>query len=997
MNGVPAPVSTQQFAPSPALRESESAEAGFFENYSWSLDPNPTSEDAAHYLWAEIDKLPEISLAWQFEEVAVNIYLLGCALVNAADEVLRGPVLRMPRRIGQSFAARNAKAIAEAARNLRSGRAHLRQWRESMLQSLNNYLAVYIKGANANRAELTRASAGFLAFLPSPLPSRLRARQISIPSPFRRLDLTPLDAIALAQRLVQRVPARNQRLLLVGLRSSGTYIALLVRAHLQSEGFLDIGLLTIEPNAGPGTQEAQSLKDFARRGYMAVLIDDPPHSGGTLLAAIAIARRAGFATKDIRALVPIGASERGALKSLPPELVVGLERIDWRINALLDHTAVEQRLFEYFGGDRGAELRVLRSPRAEALNAEIAARAQTVRGSRSSRIYELRLSAPQGREQTLFVIAMSAGCGWLGYPAFLAARRLAGMTPRVFGLREGVLYMEWLPQIGAVDATGEGGRELIGPTAAYLAARVERLRLERNPLLGEGQQRHHNGVRLLQKSLGRAYGPLVARHILGKELGRKLRRLACPLPTLIDGDMALSKWLAGPKGPVKTAFAQHGLGKGELNVVDPAYDLADAIFNLALSPVEEQALIDRYVLHSGDAGVADRLFPYKWLAGLWAMEKAQNGVLDDGADADGRQAQHRRFIETWDFLTLQSARWCGRLLPQPRNPGWREPVIFLDIDGVIDTRIFGFPTTTSAGIAALSLLRQRGFSIALNTARSVVEVQNYCAAYGLAGGVAEYGAYVWDALAGEGRALIGEAAIGQLQTLRDALRRIPGVYLDDRHRYSLRAFTYRRPAGGLLATLAAQVQASSLGDGALSPLPLPMVQDLMNSLHLDLLCYRQTGIDTSFSARETDKGVGLAALRDWVLEPNARTIAVGDSRADLTMFQRASQCFAPANISCAAEAKLFNCHIARHKNQRGLLEIARHLAGREGGKPDASLEPPTARLSQHDLIIFDLLRAADRSEIGNLAAALYERATIGLARTRQAVFSHRLIGKRPPS
>jgi hypothetical protein len=33
-------------------------------------------------------------------------------------------------------------------------------------------------------------------------------------------------------------------------------------------------------------------------------------------------------------------------------------------------------------------------------------------------------------------------------------------------------------------------------------------------------------------------------------------------------------------------------------------------------------------------------------------------------------------------------------------------------------------------------------------------------------------------------------------------------------------------------------------------------------------------IDTAIAAKETDKGTGLAALRDWVLEADAETIAI---------------------------------------------------------------------------------------------------------------------------
>jgi trehalose-6-phosphatase len=141
----------------------------------------------------------------------------------------------------------------------------------------------------------------------------------------------------------------------------------------------------------------------------------------------------------------------------------------------------------------------------------------------------------------------------------------------------------------------------------------------------------------------------------------------------------------------------------------------------------------------------------------------------------------------------------------------------LDIDGVLDRRLFGFPSTTAAGIEALSLLRAHELSVAVNTARSVAEVKDYCLAYSLAGGVAEHGSCLWDAVRQRGRVLISPEAQRQLDELRKNLQRIPGVFLDDRHQYSVRAFTYRDKPSGLIATLAKAIRSLSVGDGARPP------------------------------------------------------------------------------------------------------------------------------------------------------------------------------------
>jgi hypothetical protein len=220
--------------------------------------------------------------------------------------------------------------------------------------------------------------------------------------------------------------------------------------------------------------------------------------------------------------------------------------------------------------------------------------------------------------------------------------------------------------------------------------------------------------------------------------------------TLIDGKMGRSEWILAPQGLLKTDYEHHGMGKAQLNVTDPAYDVAETILNLALSPEEERTLIRRYIEMSGDTGLDQRLFMHKLLAGLWAMNSAQERLFGKPQVANRQQEFHRQFISAWNFLTVHTARFCGACCRPRQDVQWRSPLVALDIDGVLDRRLFGFPCTTAAGIEALSLLGDHGFSVALNTARSVAEVKDYCQAYSLAGGVAEHGSYIWDAVTQRG-------------------------------------------------------------------------------------------------------------------------------------------------------------------------------------------------------------------------------------------------------
>ena len=119
--------------------------------------------------------------------------------------------------------------------------------------------------------------------------------------------------------------------------------------------------------------------------------------------------------------------------------------------------------------------------------------------------------------------------------------------------------------------------------------------------------------------------------------------------------------------------------------------------------------------------------------------------LNDARLSHRHEEFNRQYLNASNFLTVHTMRFCASVCRQPDTARWSSPLIVLDIDGVLDKQIFGFPSTTAAGIRAVSLLHRHDFAAAVNTARTVQEVKEYCNAYGFAGGVAEYGGAIWDA------------------------------------------------------------------------------------------------------------------------------------------------------------------------------------------------------------------------------------------------------------
>ena len=140
----------------------------------------------------------------------------------------------------------------------------------------------------------------------------------------------------------------------------------------------------------------------------------------------------------------------------------------------------------------------------------------------------------------------------------------------------------------------------------------------------------------------------------------------------------------------------------------------------------------------------------------------------------------------------------------------------------------------------------------------------------------------------------------QLEDLRHALSTIPGAFVNETYRYSLRAYTYEERTG---------------------PSSTLMVQGLAGRASPDWLGFHQTSIDTAIVAREADKGRGLESLLSWLGIETGNSVAVGDSEPDLAMFH-AGRCFV-----CAANLALGTWRNARVSPPAANRRLARDRPG----------------------------------------------------------------------
>jgi hydroxymethylpyrimidine pyrophosphatase-like HAD family hydrolase len=674
------------------------------------------------------------------------------------------------------------------------------------------------------------------------------------------------------------------------------------------------------------------------------LIDDHPNTGSTFKLLINLLVDLGTDPEAISVLAP-----RHAVKAdwtLSSDTTVRLVVTEpWELHKarFLERCAEDPPFARHYRDEGWSQVTVVPDATSEAINRQLEDHFPDAWHVRSKRVFTVRLSGSGRPDSTRRVLGKSVGWGWLGYHAAIAAVRLNGWVPRPLALQDGVLFTEWVtPDDGTSNASNTPDAKTVG---AYVATRAGQLDARDDPYI-ENNYEVYTGWQVLLETLRESYGSYITRRLKKAALRHIVRSFRSPRPTLVDGRMGLDEWVAGDNGLRKIDFEHHNFGRTELNIVDAAYDLASAAFELNFTEEQFGEMLDRYVEISDDHDIGRRLFPYQLICGLYALKRAPvNAVRARSRAKQG--AWNLRYLKGRDFLTYTVHHRAAALIRDCRPARWGERLFFLDLDGVFDGNVFGFPTTTLSGLRALALLKSAGWTVLPCTGRSGDHVVEYCRAYGLAGGVAEHGALWIDAVEHQRHALVDACAQEQLDRCRASVaREWKDVLIDDAYRHSVCLYRFQNR------------DMQRLSDAE--------VEAFLARNNFDRLTHIHTSADTYLVAKGVEKISGVRAIREHCHTGSVPFAAIGDSGTDVSMLTAADFAFAPANCAdtVRAAARHSGIRLMRQERQKGLLAAVRELtlkAGMPGTLRHGDIQP-------RDALTRVLLEVPDRSKVQQLAS-----------------------------
>ncbi|MGZ4608581.1 MAG: HAD family hydrolase, partial [Blastococcus sp.] len=694
-----------------------------------------------------------------------DLAMAACGIWQATDDALAATpsllneaVVRARRRFdpGTGWTSRGLdvalRAALSPAGSTGRGRTSVDDWRSTLMEVAVEAAGLVVLDPDADGTdERVRRVSHLVARLAGPPPT-VRSALTRIPSSFRAFDQHPDDVAELVRRFVTRWPDRDRPLVVVGVRTSGSYLAPFAVELLRRAGFADVAMVSARPSQWYLQRDEETLREAGRRGAMALVIDDPPHTGRDVARVCAELGRFGIPPAST---VPVLAlfDERGD----PPEplsayAAVTLAWPEWSIHRRIGPE------------ETGRFLDAALSPATVTIERELPA-PPTLPRAHARRLYRVAVTEEDGAVSSRAVLAVGTGLGYFGDHDVAVGSALKGHVPAVLGHVDGVLYLDW----------PHDAQEVLPPAEDvidYVRARHDSLGVDDDPSerLAGSLPAWEVGSNHLAQVWGRFWP--VARVLFVGRLTRRLLRTPCPSVT--DGDMRPANWLVGTgtERPMKTSFSERSFSNFDLASFDDRFDVVGA------------------AVHTDDAGYSGelratyaertgrRISPERWLVyelvHLWDLERLA-GATPETTKARKAQAVRRYLAET--------------LLPDVDGGASSTdgPIVALDVDGVLETDLLGFRAPSPTSVLCLRALHAHGYRTVLATGRSLDDVVAMSEVFGLAGGTAEYGSVVYDHRAASVTPLVTDGELAELGRLRESLRLRAGVRVDDRHRFSVRA------------------------------------------------------------------------------------------------------------------------------------------------------------------------------------------------------------------
>jgi hydroxymethylpyrimidine pyrophosphatase-like HAD family hydrolase len=814
-------------------------------------------------------------------------------------------------RIGR-LAGRTAAGTGLALRRLTlqgRGARHTLAWQRNVAGIVDELADAVIADDDASPWLSDRCRAVALEI--ATLPADLRREVLRLPACFYNFDQRPEDLMALAERFDERWPARDRPVLVVGIRTSGSYLAPLLAAALRARGRPGTRFITARPGRALLAAERAMGHAAARHGGAALLVDDPPVTGGSIAASARVLERLGID----RVLLALALDTDSV--ELPPALAaydaVVLPANDWTAHRALEPLAVQTALTHQLDGE--LELRSVQELPLPG--------APTRRGHRQALLRVGGVDRADGSERRLDVLASTVGLGYFGTHQEAVSQALDAFTPRVLGLRDGALYREWLPAEREITSDSP---EFPAALASYVAARRDALPVPRDPSTAMAGQRPAWEVAGLVLARGFARAAPAARVLVVNRAVQRLLRVSHP--SVVDGSTTPGHWFADDGGtPMKVGLSDRTYWNLGLACFDATFDLAGAVAS------EPNGTLPARVRSAWLQQTGEIVDPERWLlyelAHQWGRLRAE-----PSCEAEVRQASARAAARYF------ADAFCADL------DDATGPLCALDIDGVLEGEQLGFPALTRASATALRALIAHGYRPVLVTGRGLDEVRDRCRAYGLIGGVAEYGSAVYLHAGERTVSLLDGASAAVIDRTRAVLREREGVRLDPAFGYALRA--YRLGADGKRRPLSPDEIADAVhrcaGAGAIRAI--------------------QGQSQTDFVPAAIDKGTGLRALASALGDTPDVALAVGDTAADAPMLALASRAFVPAHAAHAAT--LTGAKRVSRPYQAGLSQAVATLLGhRPGTCPCCEVSPAS---TERELLL-DLLSIAEDGPRGLMLGA----------------------------